>query len=171
LWDGLYRYLLTMLDGLESEGAADVCLMMTAMDVGHLPPALIRSGRIELWLDMRLPDEAARQAILDQLIAAMPAAFGPIDVPSLVQATSGFTGADLKRLIDDGKNLFAHDKVRGLALRPATEYFMNAVEVVHANKVRYAAAEARARQQRPTRPVYYDNPLAALGMNMPSGED
>ncbi len=26
--------------------------MMTAMDVGNLPPALIRSGRIELWLEM-----------------------------------------------------------------------------------------------------------------------
>src|SRR5690348_13915327 len=29
---GLYRYLLTMLDGLESESAGGVCLMMTAMD-------------------------------------------------------------------------------------------------------------------------------------------
>jgi len=31
---GLHRYLLTMLDGLESESAARVCVMMTAMDVG-----------------------------------------------------------------------------------------------------------------------------------------
>jgi transitional endoplasmic reticulum ATPase len=57
---GLYRYLLTMLDGLESESAGRVCVIMTAMDVGNLPPALVRSGRIELWLEMRLPDEAAR---------------------------------------------------------------------------------------------------------------
>src|SRR6185295_9430975 len=28
---GLYRYLLTMLDGLESESAGQVCVMMTAM--------------------------------------------------------------------------------------------------------------------------------------------
>ena len=46
-----------MLDGLESKSAGRVCVMMTAMDVGNLPPALIRSGRIELWLEMRLPDE------------------------------------------------------------------------------------------------------------------
>ena len=58
---GLYRYLLTMLDGLESASAGRVCVMMTAMEVGHLPPALLRSGRIELWLEMRLPDEAARR--------------------------------------------------------------------------------------------------------------
>ena len=36
---GLYRYLLTMLDGLESASAGRICLMMTAMDVGNLPPA------------------------------------------------------------------------------------------------------------------------------------
>jgi hypothetical protein len=32
---GLYRYLLTMLDGLESESAGRVCVMMTAMDIGN----------------------------------------------------------------------------------------------------------------------------------------
>ena len=47
---GLYRYLLTLLDGIESATSGQVCVMMTAMDVGGLPPALIRSGRIELWL-------------------------------------------------------------------------------------------------------------------------
>jgi len=66
---GLYRYLLTMLDGLESESAGGVCLMMTAMDVGSLPPALVRSGRIELWLETRLPDQAARLALFRDLTA------------------------------------------------------------------------------------------------------
>ena len=66
---GLYRYLLTMLDGLESESAGRVCVMMTAMDVGSLPPALVRSGRIELWLETRLPDDAARGAILRAQLA------------------------------------------------------------------------------------------------------
>src|SRR5262249_59325748 len=70
---GLYRYLLTMLDGLESESMGRVCVMMTAMDVSHLPPALIRSGRIELWLEMRLPEEGARAEILAQSLATLPA--------------------------------------------------------------------------------------------------
>ena len=31
------------------------------MDLAHLPPALVRSGRVELWLEMKLPDaEAAK---------------------------------------------------------------------------------------------------------------
>ena len=58
---GLYRYLLTMLDGLESKSRAHVCVMMTAMDVGNLPPALVRSGRIELWLEMRAPRRSLRE--------------------------------------------------------------------------------------------------------------
>ena len=45
---GLYRYLLTMLDGLESESAGRICVMMTAMNVANLPAALTRSGRVEL---------------------------------------------------------------------------------------------------------------------------
>jgi transitional endoplasmic reticulum ATPase len=142
---GLYRYLLTMLDGLESESVGQVCVMMTAMDVGHLPPALIRSGRVELWLEMRLPDEAARAAILEQMLNTQASVFEAVEVPFLVEATVGFTGADLKRLLEDGKNLLAYDKVRGLPLRPVTDYFLRAVETVRENKAHYAEAEARAR--------------------------
>ena len=153
---GLYRYLLTMLDGLESESVGQVCVMLTAMDVGHLPPALIRSGRIELWLEMRLPDHGARSAILGQMFSSQARELAGIDLPPLVAATEGFTGADLKRLVDDGKNLLAHDIVRALPLQPVTEYFLRAVETVRDNKQRYADAESRARSLRPSRPVYYD---------------
>jgi shikimate kinase len=154
---GLYRYLLTMLDGLESESAGQVCVMMTAMDVGNLPPALIRSGRIELWLEMRLPDETARVAILHDLLATTGSTLDAVEIDRVAAATEDFTGADLKRLIEDGKNLLAFDRVRGVPLEPATEYFLRAVETVRDNKARYAEAEARARQQRPARPVYFDH--------------
>jgi hypothetical protein len=148
---GLYRYLLTLLDGLESETAGRVCVMMTVMDVGGLPPALVRSGRVELWLDMKMPDEAARSAILRQHLAGLPPSLGHVDLPQLAQATDGFTGADLKRLVEDGKALFAYDKTRGQPLRPATEYFLAAVESVRANQCRYAQAEARSGTQGATR--------------------
>jgi transitional endoplasmic reticulum ATPase len=156
---GLYRYLLTMLDGLESESVGRVCVMMTAMDVGHLPPALLRSGRIELWLETCLPAEEARADILRQHLASLPVAIGAIDLPALVAATDGLTGADLKRLVEDGKILYAYDRARDCPLRPSTEYFLAAVETVRANKERYAEAEARARQQRPTRAPWFDGPI------------
>jgi transitional endoplasmic reticulum ATPase len=153
---GLYRYLLTMLDGLESASAGRVCVMMTAMNVAALPPALLRSGRVELWLEMQLPDTEARLAILRQHLTPLPPPLAGLRVEVLAEASSGFTGADLKRLAEDGKNLFAFDLARGRPLRPVTEYFLDAVQMLRDNKARYAEADAAAREQRPQRPVYFD---------------
>ena len=66
--------------------------------------------------------------------------------------SSSKRSADLKRLIEDGKLLFANDKVKGFDLRPATEYYLDAVREVRINRQRYAEAEAQARKQRPARP-------------------
>jgi hypothetical protein len=62
----------------------------------------------------------------------------------MAAATDGFSGADLKRLAEEGKALFAYDKARGQTPKRPTEYFLAAVEAVRANKERYAEAEARA---------------------------
>jgi ATP-dependent 26S proteasome regulatory subunit len=133
-----------MLDGLESESAGRVCVMMTAMNVAHLPPALVRSGRVELWLGMKLPDSQARTQILSEHLQSLPTELRDADVPRLIAATEGFTGADLKRTVEDGKAIYAYDIAKGVAVRPTTEYFMRAVEAVRENKQRYAEAEAQA---------------------------
>ena len=165
---GLYRYLLTMLDGLESASAGRICLMMTAMDVANLPPALVRSGRIELWLETRLPDQTARAAILSDLCAALPSAVGVVDVPAVAAASEGLSGADLKRVVEDGKLLFAYDRAKQAPMQPATDYFVRAIETVRRNKAHYAAAEARARMRHPTRPPHFDVGvgMASLGAAM-----
>jgi ATP-dependent 26S proteasome regulatory subunit len=141
---GLYRYLLTMIDGLESESAGRICVMMTAMNVANLPPALTRSGRVELWLEMKLPNAEARQLIMAQRIAELPDELRQVDMAALTSATEGFTGADLKRLVDDGKAIYAYDKSKRHDLKPPTEYFLKAVEGVRENKQRFAEAEAHA---------------------------
>jgi len=141
---GLYRYLLTMIDGLESESAGRVCVMMTAMNVAHLPPALVRSGRVELWLEMKLPDQEARAEILSDLLSKVPAEMSKADQPQLVQATEGFTGADLKAMVEDGKAIYAYDKANGVEAGPTTGYFLRAITAVRENKQHYAAAEAQA---------------------------
>jgi transitional endoplasmic reticulum ATPase len=153
---GLYRYLLTMLDGLESTSAGRICLMMTAMDVGNLPPALVRSGRIELWLETTLPDEAARLAILTDRCRGLPAAFGTVDVAKLAAASEQLSGADLKRVVEDGKLLFAFERTKSARTQPATTYFLRAIDTVRRNKEQYAQAEARARARHPVRPPYFD---------------
>lgn len=153
---GLYRYLLTMLDGLESTSAGRICLMMTAMDVGNMPPALVRSGRIELWLETRLPSSEARQAILSDHCAQLPQSVGPLDIAALAGASEGLSGADLKRVVEDGKLLFAYDREKRGATEPSTTYFLRAIETVRRNKEQYAAAEARARVRHPNRPSFFD---------------
>ena len=166
---GLYRYLLTMIDGLESESAGRVCVMMTAMDVGHLPPALVRSGRVELWLEMKLPGPEARAQILSEYLRQVPEELHPVDEPRLVEATEGFTGADLKRLIEDGKAMYVYDKTRA-ALKPSTEYFLQAVESVKQNRLRYQAAEAQALMQ-PKSPMAGFMRSFAISQMQKSAED
>lgn len=145
---GLYRYLLTMLDGLESASAGRVCVILTAMDVANIPPALLRSGRIELWLETRLPNATARREILIQHLGTLPPAFAQPDLDPVVTATDGFTGADLKRLAEDAKNLYAYDRVTEQAPRESTSYFLQALETICENREKYAQAASRALPQR-----------------------
>jgi ATP-dependent 26S proteasome regulatory subunit len=156
---GLYRYLLTMLDGLESESAGGVCLVLTAMDVGSLPPALVRSGRIELWLETHLPDGEARVAILRDLCRQLPAPLSSVDVEQLAGAADQLSGADLKRVVEDGKLLYAFDRAHDTPLRVPIEYFLESLGTVRDNKLRYAQAEASARMRNPARPSYFNLPF------------
>jgi ATP-dependent 26S proteasome regulatory subunit len=145
---GLYRYLLTLLDGLESKSAGRVTVMMTAMDVGGLPPALVRSGRIELWLETKLPDSSARTLIVEDHAASLPGEIGKIDAAAIVEATDGLTGADLKALMEDGKMLYAYDRANGRRAMAPTSYFLSAIETIRTNKRRYSDAEATIHAQR-----------------------
>lgn len=156
---GLYRYLLTMLDGLESKSVGRVCVILTAMDVGNLPPALVRSGRIELWLEMRLPDQDARIAILQEQVSKLPEPLNAIEVDKVAAATDGQSGADLKRIVEEGKTLYAYDlSTKGMVL-DATDYVIAAVEHVRQSQQRYAEAEARARANRSSRPTWFNPDL------------
>jgi predicted AAA+ superfamily ATPase len=135
---GLYRYLLTILDGLESASNEQVCVMMTAMDPGRLPPAMLRSGRVELWLETRLPDAAARQQILAERLARLPVPLCGADIPRVAAAARGLTGADLKAVVEDAKLLFAHDVSTGTPRRAVEEYFLEAIREVQLNHRNYS---------------------------------
>jgi ATP-dependent 26S proteasome regulatory subunit len=99
---------------------------------------------VELWLEMKLPDSEARTQILSELLKNIPEELRQVDVARLIGATEGFTGADLKRLIEDGKGIYAYDKAQSAPLKPVSDYFMQAVDTVKENKQHYAAAEAQA---------------------------
>jgi len=134
---GLYRYLLTKLDGLESASCGRVCVMITAMEPADLPAALLRSGRIELWLETRLPDKSARAEIFREKLASLPRPLCLADIETLASASHGSSGADLKAIIEDGKLQFAHNQTTGQPLRPAEEYFLNAIATLRGNRRKY----------------------------------
>jgi transitional endoplasmic reticulum ATPase len=135
---GFYRYILTMLDGLESASAERVCVMMTAMDASALPAAVLRSGRVELWLETRLPDEDARITILRESLGKPPEPLGLADVATIASAGAGLTGADLKAVVEDAKLLFAYAKVTNGSLRPAEDYLLEAIDGLRRNRRNYA---------------------------------
>jgi transitional endoplasmic reticulum ATPase len=134
---GFYRYLLTLMDGIESTSAARVCVMITAMEPASVPQAMLRSGRIELWLETRLPDEAARLEILRERLAGLPEPFACVDLRAIAAAARHLTGADLKGVVEDAKLLLARDKARGRQPAPIETYFYESIETVRANHRRY----------------------------------
>ncbi|SFF92294.1 ATPase family associated with various cellular activities (AAA) [Novosphingobium sp. CF614] len=123
---GFARKLLTKLDGLESATQANVCIVMTAMDIADMPPAMLRSGRVEVWLEMRLPDVAKRLAIIRHYAASLPVEFALEDEAAVAAATAGFTPADLRGLVGDARGHLAYDRHRGRRLRTFDEYLVMA---------------------------------------------
>jgi ATP-dependent 26S proteasome regulatory subunit len=108
------------------------------MEASSLPPAVVRSGRIELWLETRLPDEKSRAVILSEKLSKLPLPIGEADVAMLARASRGLTGADLKAAVEDGKLLFAYDKAAGKTLRPSEVYFLDAIDRIRCNRRTYA---------------------------------
>lgn len=134
--NGLYRYLLTMIDGLESASLEQVCVILTAMDANALPAALLRSGRVELWLRTRLPDHAARASIWRERLSLLPPPLLLVDAEELATLSSGLSGADLKSAAEEGKVLFAYASTQGLYEEPA-QFFRRAIQERRKNRQEY----------------------------------
>ena len=59
----------------------------------------------------------------------LPAELPQPDAPRLIAATDGFTGVDLKRLVEDAKAIYVYDKARGAELKPTTAFPVPRAEV------------------------------------------
>lgn len=135
---GIARYLLSLLDGLEGETANKVCLMMTAMDVRKVPSAILRSGRVELWLETRPPDTAVRARILKRWMAENLPHAASVDYMALAEMAGNFTPADLRRIVADAKAFHAVDQVAGLNMAGAEDYLRKAIEATIESRNRMA---------------------------------
>ena len=120
--------------------------MMTAMNAGDLPPAMVRSGRVELWLETALPDERARETLLRTHLADLPEQLHEVDLAQVVANTEGFSGADLLSLLHDAKILVAYDDAHNEPFKGGDDYFATAIRDIAKRREAYERAEQRARE-------------------------
>lgn len=148
---GFARKLLTKLDGLESQSIGNVCIIMTAMDVADMPPAIVRSGRVDVWLHIKLPDAKKRADILRYYARTLPPNVGVFDEDKLLAATEGFAPADLRGLVADARGHIAYDRSKGRRMRSFQDYLLIAAEDIWSRKMVLAglAGKPQVRPQIP----------------------
>lgn len=89
--DRVVGQLLTELDGLQD--CRNVLMIGATNRPNALDPAILRAGRIDLQLEISLPDAAGRLAILEVHNQNRP--LGEVDLPHWAIVTEGWNGADL----------------------------------------------------------------------------
>ena len=92
--DRVVGQLLTELDGLQ--GCPNVLLIGATNRPSALDPAILRAGRIDLQLEIGLPDAAGRLAILQVHNSDRP--LEAVDLADWATRTDGWNGADLALL-------------------------------------------------------------------------
>lgn len=91
----LVSQLLVLLDGIEERGK--VAIIATTNRPGGIDHAIRRPGRIDYEIEVRLLDKRGRESVLELYLKRMKTdAFE--NIPSIAQATDGFSGADLASL-------------------------------------------------------------------------
>lgn len=90
--------ILAELDGFDGREAVVVLAATNRPDV--LDPALLRPGRFDRHVTLNLPDKSARRAILDIHAKGLPLEDNN-DLDMIAAGTPGFSGADLKNLLNE----------------------------------------------------------------------
>jgi cell division protease FtsH len=140
--------ILSEMDGFSGHEAVIVLAATNRPDV--LDPALLRPGRFDRHVTLELPDREAREAIFKVHTRKMPLA-PDVDLKLLANATPGFSGADIKNLVNEAAMAAARagqsaivmrdfeemrDKVimgtvRSLAIRPEEKHRLAVHEAGH----------------------------------------
>ena len=90
------KTLLTEIDGISSSDG--ILVIATASSKRTIPAALRRSGRLEKQITFNLPNAEDRLAIAELYLGKIDASH--IDAKAVARKTEGFSGADIKSLIN-----------------------------------------------------------------------
>lgn len=100
--------ILAEMDGFEGHEAVVVLAATNRPDV--LDPALLRPGRFDRHVTLELPDLKGREAILKVHCRDVPLA-GNVDLYRVAAGTPGFSGADLKNLVNEAAMAAARESL------------------------------------------------------------
>ena len=151
--------ILTEMDGFSSREGIIVLAATNQPDV--LDKALLRPGRFDRRVVVNLPDKAGREAILKVHTRRVPLA-NDVSLAALAGATPGFSGADLRNLVNEAALLAARreqsqvrekdflDALEKIVLGPARPILLS-----HADKERIA---------------YHEGGHAILGLVVPGAD-
>ena len=106
--------ILSELDGFSGREAVLVLAATNRPDV--LDPALLRPGRFDRHVMLELPDREARSAILKVHTRKVPLD-EDVDLDTIAAGTPGFSGADLKNLVNEAAMAAARDGAKKVAMR------------------------------------------------------
>jgi len=92
------RVLGTLLTWMAERTAATFTIA-TANQIERLPPELIRKGRFDEIFFLDLPDDEARRGIFQIHLKKRGLEPDGFDLPSLIRATDGFSGAEIEQVV------------------------------------------------------------------------
>ncbi|HVO77123.1 MAG TPA: AAA family ATPase [Candidatus Bathyarchaeia archaeon] len=92
------RVMSTLLTWL-SEKQKPVFVLATANDISHLPPELLRKGRLDEIFFVDLPTASEREEILRIHFARRKREVSAFDLPALSSAADGFSGAEIEQAV------------------------------------------------------------------------
>ncbi|MDX2230259.1 MAG: AAA family ATPase [Leptolyngbyaceae cyanobacterium bins.349] len=81
------------------EKSQEVFVIATANDISKIPPELLRKGRFDEIFFVDLPDAQDRAAILNIHLTQRKQNPPQFDLPSLIAATDGYSGAEIEQAV------------------------------------------------------------------------
>ncbi|MCC7547934.1 MAG: ATP-dependent zinc metalloprotease FtsH [Burkholderiales bacterium] len=153
------QQILTEMDGFTGREGIIVLAATNQPDV--LDRALLRPGRFDRRVVVNLPDRTGREAILQVHTRAVPLA-SDVHLVELAASTPGFSGADLKNLVNEAALLAARREQSEVRERD----FLDALEKIVLGPERPLLLSQDDRE----RIAYHESGHAILGLVMPGAD-
>ncbi len=151
--------ILTEMDGFSSREGVIVLAATNQPDV--LDKALLRPGRFDRRVIVNLPDKAGREAIMKVHARNIPLA-SDVSLADLAAATPGFSGADIKNLVNEAALLAARRDQQEVREKD----FLDALEKIVLGPERPLLLTREDRE----RIAYHEGGHAILGLVVPGAD-